>query len=99
MEKSAGMENGMVHKITGWIFGYLMVYLEHEGAGRFINLCRNNGIEIWNIRADEEKKILWFNIGFRNFWRIHHIAVKCHVFPRVYKRYGLPFLIERSKKN
>ena len=89
----------MVHKITGWIFGYLMVYLEHEGAGRFINLCRNNGIEIWNIRADEEKKILWFNIGFRNFWRIHHIAVKCHVFPRVYKRYGLPFLIERSKKN
>ena len=40
MEKSAGMENGMVHKITGWIFGYLMVYLEHEGAGRFINLCR-----------------------------------------------------------
>lgn len=99
MEKSAGMENGMVHKITGWIFGYLMVYLEHEGAGRFINLCRNNGIEIWNIRADEEKKILWFNIGFRNFWRIHHIAVKCHVFPRVYKRYGLLFLIERSKKN
>lgn len=89
----------MVHKITGWIFGYLMVYMEHEGAGRFINLCRNNGIEVWNVRADEQKGILWFCISLGNFWRIHHIALKCHAFPRVYKRYGLPFVIKKGRKN
>lgn len=89
----------MIHKITGWIFGYLMVYMEHEGAGRFINLCRNNGIEVWNVRADEKKGVLWFNISLGNFWRIHHIAIKCHAFPRIYKRYGLPFVIKSCKKN
>lgn len=89
----------MVHKITGWIFGYLMVYMEHEGAGRFINLCRNNGIEVWNVSADRDRGILWFDISLRNFWRIHHIALKCHAFPRIYKRYGLPFLIKKGRKN
>ena len=89
----------MVHKITSWIFGYLMVYMEHDGAGRFINLCKNNGIEVWNIKADNEKSVLWFNISLKNFWRIHHIAKKCHVFPRIYKRFGLPFMIKKGKEN
>lgn len=89
----------MVHKIAGWIFGYLMVYIDHEGAGRFINLCRNNGIEVWDVRADEEKGILWFCISLGNFWRIHHIAGKCHIFPRIYMRYGLPFVIKKCEKN
>ena len=57
----------MVHKITGWIFGFLNVYMEYGESRRFINLCRNNGIEIWNIRADREKGIIWFCIRLSDF--------------------------------
>lgn len=89
----------MVHKITGWIFGFLNVYMEYGESRRFINLCRNNGIEIWNIRADREKGIIWFCIRLSDFWKLHHIAKKCHVFPRVYRRIGFPFLLTAAKKN
>lgn len=97
-QKRAEMGIDMVHKITGWIFGFLVVYMDYEGSQRFINLCKNNKIEIWNIKAERQRGIIWFDIKLSDFWRLHHIAKKCHEFPRIYKRIGLPFLIKAAEK-
>lgn len=88
----------MVHRIFGWIGGYVKVRIRGNNVERFVNLCRNRGIVLWQLYWDPKKNVLYFRIALRDFYRLRPIARKCRVHPIVVRRFGLPFLIGQMRR-
>lgn len=88
----------MIHKVFGWIGGYLKVRIQGKHIERFVNLCRNRNIILWQLCWDAKQEILYFRISLKDFYRLRPMARKCKVHPIVVKRYGLPFLLGHMKK-
>lgn len=88
----------MVHKVTGWVRGYLLICVNGCGSRRFVNLCRNHGIELWMVRFGEGKDVLYCRIFLKDFYKLRPIARKCRVRPVVIERSGVPFIIDAMCK-
>lgn len=88
----------MVHRVFGWIGGYLRVRVQGEYMERFVNLCRNRGIMLWQLCMEPKGRMLYFCITLKDFYKLRPLARKCRVHVIVVKRYGLPFLIDTMKK-
>ena len=83
--------------IFNYIIGYLRISIEGYYIERFINICKNNKIAIWNLKRDKEIN-LEFNIGVRDFKEICKIAKKTRCKVKIERKKGLPFLLHRYKK-
>ena len=83
--------------ILNYIIGYLRISIEGYYIERFINICKNNKIAIWNLKRDKEIN-LEFNIGVRDFKEICKIAKKTRCKVKIERKKGLPFLLHRYKK-
>lgn len=88
----------MVHRIFGWMGGYLKVRIQGGHIERFVNLCRNRGIVLWQLYWEPGKEILYFRIALRDFYKLRPMVRKCRVHPIVVERFGLPFFIGHMKK-
>ncbi|MCI8338288.1 MAG: sporulation protein YqfD [Lachnospiraceae bacterium] len=86
----------MVHRIFGWLGGTLEVCLTGISSERFINLCRNRGMVLWQIRSAKGK--VFFCIRLKDFYRLRPIARKCRVRLLVVGRHGLPFILHSMRK-
>ena len=88
----------MVHKVAGWFKGYLLIRVTGYGSRRFVNLCRNHGIELWFIRYDDSEDMLYCRIFLKDFYKLRPIARKCKVWAVVKERSGFPFVIEMMRQ-
>ena len=89
----------MIHKVVGWFKGYVRFYICGHGAGRFVNLCHNKGIELWNMKWDKDGKVLYCFIMLKDFYLLRPLARKCHVMPVITEKYGMPFIVQLMGKN
>ena len=80
-----------------YIYGFVRVSIEGYYIERFINICTNKKIIIWNLKRDKNVK-LYFNVSINDFKAVVNIAkkIKCHV--KIEKKCGLPFLLSKYKK-
>ena len=87
----------LIKVLLCYIFGYIRVSIEGYYIERFINICNNKKIIIWNIKRDKNIK-LYFNISINDFKKAIKIAkkLKCHT--NIEKKCGLPFLLNKYKK-
>lgn len=83
--------------IFNYIIGYIRISIEGYYIERFINICRNNKIAIWNLKRDKNVK-LELNVGIKDLKRVAKIAKKTKCKMRITKKKGLPFLFNRYKK-
>ena len=83
--------------LLNYIFGYVRITVEGYYIERFINICRNNKIIIWNLKRDKSVR-LNLNIGIKEFKEIKKIAQKTKCKVKIIKKKGLPFLFNRYKK-
>lgn len=88
----------MVHKILGWLFGYLRIKFRSEGMERFINLCHHHGINLWQIYPDPQFAEVYACISLKDYRKIRKIAQKTKVWPRIVERHGAPFVWIAMKK-
>ncbi len=88
----------MVHKVAGWFKVYLLIRVTGYGSRRFVNLCRNHGIELWLIRYDDNEDMLYCRIFLKDFYKLRPIARKCKVWAVVKERSGFPFVIEMMRQ-
>lgn len=88
----------LVHKILGWLFGYLCIRFRGEGMERFINLCHHHGINLWQIYPDPGQEEMYACISLRDYRKIRAIARKTKVWPRISSRHGAPFVWEAVKQ-
>ena len=79
------------------IFGYVRIEVEGYWVERFINICINNNLVIWNLKMEKGTK-LYLNIGIQDFKYISKIAKKTRCKVRILKKRGIPFLLDKYKK-
>ncbi len=86
----------MFFKITNYIKGYVSVLIEGLFPERFINLCTNNKINLWNIHR-KSKSAITADMGISDFKKIRKFIKpsKCKV--RIVKKYGVRFFIYRHR--
>ena len=89
----------MVHRILGWLGGFVKVRMSGGNLERFVNLCRNHRIVLWQIYWDHKKRYLYFRGTLHDFYRLRPVVRKCKVRLVVVRRYGLPFILGKMKRH
>jgi len=59
-----------------YILGYVRITVEGYYIERFINICINNKILIWNIKREKGGVKLFLNVGINDFKKLGHISKK-----------------------
>lgn len=98
----------MIQSINHYIHGYLKIRLTGYSPERFLNLCRNNRIEIWQLeccdsRPDAGGKCApghgyCFFMTLKGYRKIRPLVRKSRVRLTIVDRLGLPFLLQRNRK-
>ena len=83
--------------LFNYIIGYIKISVEGYYIERFINICRNNKIIIWNIKRDKNVR-MELNIGIKDFKKVTKIAKKTKCKTKVLNKKGLPFIFNKYKK-
>ena len=83
--------------LFSYLLGYLKIVVEGYYIERFINICKNQKVTIWNLKRKEDIRI-HLNIRTNDFRKIIKIAkqTKCKV--KIENKRGLPFLLHKYKK-
>ena len=83
--------------LINYIIGYVRIAVEGYYIERFINICKNEKIAVWNLKRDKDVK-LFLNVGLRDYRRTLKIAKKTKCRVKIKRKRGLPFLLNRYKK-
>lgn len=77
--------------------GYINIKVEGYFIERFLNMCMNRKIELWNIKKLNEAELL-VNIKYNEYSMVKEIAeiTKCKL--SIKKKKGVPDLVNRYKK-
>lgn len=86
----------MLKKIYLWLRGYVQISVQGKNAGRFINLCTNRGIKVWNIHSISWNSYSCF-LFVRDFFKIKQLVRKTRVKIIIFKKYGFPFFLHRYR--
>lgn len=80
-------------RLLKYIKGYLRIRVGGFSPERFMNLCSNKGILLWDIVRDGD--VYYMNINLRGFWELRPIAKKTGTRVAILERYGLPFFLPK----
>lgn len=83
-------------ELLKYIRGYLRIRVWGFSPERFMNLCSNKGILLWNIVREGDGYCM--NINLRGFWELRPIVRKTGTRVAVLDRYGLPFFLPKLMK-
>ena len=83
--------------LLNYILGYIKIEIEGYYIERFINICTNKKIAIWNLKREEGIK-LYLNAGIKDFKELCKIAKKTQCRIKIERKKGLPFILHRYKK-
>ena len=83
--------------IFSYILGFLKISVEGYYIERFINICKNEKIAIWNLKRNSNISLL-LNVRINEFKEVCKIAKKTGCKLRIKNKKGLPFLLHRYKK-
>ena len=86
----------MLMKLINWFRGFLLVRIRGTSPERFINMCCNKKIYIWDLKRIEED--YQFHISVKNFKKLRPIAKKTGMIPRITRKTGFPFIMHRYRK-
>ena len=83
--------------IFNYIIGYIRISIEGYYIERFINICGNEKITIWNLKRNKNVK-LELNIGIKDLKKVAKIAKQTKCKMKIIKKKGLPFLFNKYRK-
>ena len=83
--------------IFNYIIGYIRISIEGYYIERFINICGNEKITIWNLKRNKNVK-LELNIGIKDLKKVAKIAKQTKCKLKITRKRGLPFVFNKYKK-
>ena len=83
--------------ILSYLLGYLKVSVEGYYIERFMNICKNNKVTIWNLKRDKEIQLI-LNVRINEFKELCKIAKKTKCKIKIKSKKGLPFILNKYKK-
>ncbi|MDK2902158.1 MAG: hypothetical protein PWQ93_77 [Clostridiales bacterium] len=85
-----------VSAIWHYIFGYVIIKVEGMSLEKFINLCLQRGIHLWDVKR-QSYSILKARISIRGLKQLISISYITHCRIEILSKRGLPFLFSRLK--
>ena len=79
-----------------YIKGFLLIHIAGYSPERFMNLCRLNGIVLWDIIPRES--YYECKIARADYPKIETFLQKTKVKAEIRKEYGLPFFMHKNRK-
>ena len=83
--------------ILSYLLGYLKISVEGYYIERFINICKNKKITVWNLKRNKEIQ-LCLNVRASEFKELCDIAKKTRCKIKIKRKKGFPFLLHKYKK-
>lgn len=80
-------------KVLKYLRGYVRIKVWGFSPERFLNLCSNHEILLWDISREEN--IYYMSISLKSFYKLSSICRKTGTRVVILQRYGLPFLIPK----
>ena len=87
----------LIKILFNYIIGYIRIAIEGYYIERFINICRNNKITIWNLKRDKNVR-LELNIGIKDLKKVAQISKQTKCKMKILRKKGMPFLFNKYKK-
>lgn len=87
-----------MYYIIRFIKGHLQIKLSGLSTERFLNLCKNHQIYLWNIIHKPEENSIQANIHLRDYFKMISILKKTETHATVMHKYGLPFQLPFYRK-
>lgn len=85
----------MIEQIGNHLKGYLKVRIIGYSPERFLNLCKNKGIIIWNLEVKgNDYEMFIFVSGFR---KLKPLLKKTQTKLIIIERYGIPFFLHKYR--
>lgn len=81
----------MMIKLLKYLKGYLRIRVWGFSTERFINLCSNKNILLWDIVQDGES--YYMCVSLKGFWQLKEITRKTGTRVVICERHGLPFFV------
>ncbi len=78
-------------KFLKYLKGYVRIRVSGFAPERFMNLCSNKNILLWEI--EKEENVYYMSISLKAFYQLRPIVRKTGTKVVIIKRYGLPFFI------
>ena len=79
-----------------YLQGYLKIRVWGYSPERFMNLCSNRGILLWDITRREADYLMYISLS--GFFRLRPVVRKTGTRVAVLERRGLPFLLRRMRR-
>ena len=79
--------------LLSYLIGYVRIIVEGYYIERFINICTNNKITIWNLKRDKNVK-LELNVRIQDFKEILKIAKKTKCKTKIKSKKGIAISYE-----
>lgn len=76
--------------------GYVRIRIIGNSYDRFLNLCANRRIVLWNLQPAGEAYEA--NISRKDFKKLKAVVKKSHTFVKITGKHGLPFFIHKYRK-
>ncbi len=92
-----GAEFMLVLRIWNYIRGYVIILVEGFFPEKFINVCINRGIFLWDINRQNSRSVT-LKVGVRAFKKLRPAARKTRCRLSVRAKKGLPFLLRKYRK-
>lgn len=89
---------GFAKIALSYILGYVKITVEGYYIERFINICINNKILIWNIKREKGGVKLFLNVGIHDFKKLIQISKKTKCKIKINKKRGMPFVLNKYRK-
>ena len=80
-------------KLLKYLRGYLRIRVWGFSPERFMNLCSNRGILLWDIVREGD--IYYMSISLKGFWELKPLLKKTGTRAAILERYGLPFFLPK----
>lgn len=83
--------------LMSYILGYIEIKVEGYYIERFINICNNKKIFLWNVKRDKNT-IMYARLRIKQFKQLKDIAktTKCKL--EITRKKGLPFALNKYRK-
>lgn len=83
--------------LLSYILGYVEIKVEGYYIERFINICNNKNILLWNVKRDRNI-IMYARVRISEFKKLKNIAktTKCKI--EINRKRGLPFFLNKHRK-
>lgn len=96
--KSKNRELIIIYSLFNYIKGYLRLKFTGADKIRFLNLCKNNNLDVWNVCSYDDTDHITFSTSIKSFYKMRKIRRKCRGNLVITEKHGIAFKIRKYRK-